>query len=269
MAHFRENHFVTILLVLLIFIFIALSVYKVVKDPADHVRSDGLSSDNQKTVAEEGRAFDGAISTANKANKVVDYYAYFPERHSEDERLPLLICVGEIGSNGMDNRDNSFWRNYCDRQRFVMIAPTFKYDRADWDTHQCFQFPSTWSGRALLRMIAQVEKEGAIYSQQLFLFGFSDGAQFAHRFALLYPELVKAVAAHAASGYTLPVRHVPTKYFISVAQNDTDRLERAQRFVDSAKELFINIRFHVAPSIGHRLSMEQIRESMEFFTEHY
>lgn len=57
---------------------------------------------------------------------------------------------------------------------------------------------------ALLRLMAELRAEGRVSPEPFDLSGFSGGAQFAHRFAWLYPGLVGRLCATAPGWWTFP-----------------------------------------------------------------
>lgn len=132
------------------------------------------------------------------------------------------------------------------------------------------------SDLALLKVLDDVaERFGTGRIDEIRLFGHSGGAQFAHRFSLLYPDLVKRQALAASGFYTMPDANaafpfglgeglrfsaldsegltIPTKVFIGDLdvqrdpqlrtgglldrQQGINRLERAQRFVIAVRAL--------------------------------
>lgn len=82
-----------------------------------------------------------------------------------------------------------------------VIAPLFDVD--NWPRYQRL-------GRlrradlALLDLLQQFQGEPMGQPAQIDLFGFSGGAQFAHRFAMLHPHLVGRLNVTAAGWYTFP-----------------------------------------------------------------
>lgn len=57
---------------------------------------------------------------------------------------------------------------------------------------------------ALLTLLDQLERQGLMHARRFDLFGYSGGAQFAHRFALLYPHRIRRLTLAAAGWYTFP-----------------------------------------------------------------
>ena len=98
--------------------------------------------------------------------------------------------------------------------------------------------------------------------------GISAGAQFAHRFALLYPVKCKAVAAHAAGGYNLPHRKVRTRFLITVGDRDNKEISRvdfAVIFVKACQKKNINAQLKILQGIGHWQTPQQNEMSRQFF----
>ena len=83
----------------------------------------------------------------------------------------------------------------------VVVAPLF--DRATWPRYQQLVKKGR-ADRALIALTASLRREGMIAGERFELFGFSGGAQFAHRFAMLRPERVTRLTVAAAGWYTFP-----------------------------------------------------------------
>jgi pimeloyl-ACP methyl ester carboxylesterase len=83
----------------------------------------------------------------------------------------------------------------------TLILPHFS--EAEWPRYQRAACPrrADW---ALLRLISALEAEGRIAAGPFDLSGFSGGAQFAHRFAWLYPDRVGRLCATAPGWWTFP-----------------------------------------------------------------
>ncbi len=83
----------------------------------------------------------------------------------------------------------------------AVIAPLF--DAHDWPRYQ----QVVHKGRAdlaLLALMGELRSRGIWRTPSFDLAGYSGGAQFAHRFAMLYPDLVRRLTVAAAGWYTFP-----------------------------------------------------------------
>ncbi len=154
--------------------------------------------------------------------------------------LPVTTYIPPVGQinqpvqvlfvlHGMYDKGSRFslpLQSYVIKNHLLMLAPTFTYNTN-------FKDPNTVKtediklGAKLNQILVEVT---AISHQNLngkaLLYGFSRGAQLAHRYALLYPTRVAGVAVLSAGAYTLPEANfnnqpLPFPYGISDLSNYT------------------------------------------------
>ncbi|HIC82642.1 MAG TPA: hypothetical protein EYP07_17010 [Kiloniellaceae bacterium] len=82
-----------------------------------------------------------------------------------------------------------------------VIAPLF--DERAWPRYQQVVRKGR-ADHALLALMAELRLTGIWTTRSFELAGFSGGAQFAHRFAMLYPQLVSRLTLSSAGWYTFP-----------------------------------------------------------------
>lgn len=86
--------------------------------------------------------------------------------------------------------------------------------------------------QALLSLLSIVQDMGLAETNRIVLFGYSGGAQLAHRFAMLYPQRVDALHVAAAGWYCLPDVSIPFPVGIGPADTalkvDVPALAQAQ-----------------------------------------
>lgn len=82
-----------------------------------------------------------------------------------------------------------------------VVAPEF--DEARWPLYQQAVRKGR-ADRALLALLEELRLAGIWRTPRVELFGYSGGAQFAHRFAMLHPHLVGRLSLAAAGWYTMP-----------------------------------------------------------------
>jgi len=130
----------------------------------------------------------------------VPYYCYVPSRIDPAAR-PL------ISVHGISRRASSHIKAFApwaERTGRVLIAPLFaqsycrRYQKVVVDKRR-----ADW---ALLAVLRDIEGAKGLTIDRFDLFGFSGGAQFGHRLALLYPERIGRLAIASAGWYTLPDR---------------------------------------------------------------
>ncbi len=83
----------------------------------------------------------------------------------------------------------------------IVIVPHFTAQ--NWPVYQRITRRAR-PDRALLAMLATLRTMAPELREPVDLFGFSGGAQLAHRFAMLYPERIGKLQLGAAGWYTLP-----------------------------------------------------------------
>ncbi len=127
------------------------------------------------------------------------YYVYMPR--SGGAGAPLLVMVHGISRNAKAQA-NAF-AEYCERAGVVMAVPVFGVEARDYQR-------LGRSGRgpradaALDAVIEEVAMRTGCRASTFHLFGFSGGAQFAHRYALAHPHRVNRCVVVGSGWYTFP-----------------------------------------------------------------
>lgn len=133
------------------------------------------------------------------------YWTAIP--HQPRGSQPPLVAVHGVQRGARDMAE-AFGAAAAARGQ-VVIAPVF--DKHAWPAYQRVVI----GGRADLALIAlldEVAHEGIADTRRFRLFGYSGGAQFAHRFAMLYPHRIADLVAAAAGWYTMPSVDAPFPY---------------------------------------------------------
>lgn len=94
----------------------------------------------------------------------------------------------------------------------VVIAPEFT--KETWRIFQRITV-KTRPDIALLELLTFLRATNVIGSAPVEVFGFSGGAQLAHRFAMLYPHMISSLHISSAGWYTLPRSDIPYPYGLS------------------------------------------------------
>ncbi|MEA1958357.1 MAG: hypothetical protein U9N44_01605, partial [Chloroflexota bacterium] len=207
-----------------------------------------------------------SIQTDNYANETLEYYYYIPSSVIYDAAVsyPLLIAVPGLSGHG-ENFVSQSMRDFAAENGFAVVAPSFQFDERNWDSQQSYQYPWVWSGDALIDIVEQVELDNGITFSDWYLFGFSAGAQFSLRFCVWQPDLCAACAAHGSGGTVIPEEYVDVAFFVTVGNQDTSRIPKAQAFYNAARYLGIDV-IYEEYGVGHQLSYGQIDDSLEFFS---
>lgn len=194
----------------------------------------------------------------------VTFFFYLPPGRG---RLPVLVCTDGVPSDGARFMEPP-WKRFADAHGIAVLSLGFTFVAEDWEIKRSYQYPQAWSGRALRLVLRRLARSRPLDPRRLYLFGVSAGAQFSTRFALLYPRLVRAVAAHAAGGYNRPPRGVGFPILLTVGERDegeVTRVSMAKAFARSAKRKGIDISLEIVPGIAHRQTEGQDEMSRQFF----
>lgn len=208
------------------------------------------------------------ITTANPTNKNVKFYYYLPEdvliNPAENHNVMILVP----GLNG-DERGfiNSTFKDYAQKNKMIILIPKFVQNNADMHQYKSYQYPSAWSGKALMDVLKKFDASG-IKTGKLYMFGFSAGAQYVLRFALWQPALVTACMGHAPGCLTKPQKQIGVKLFITVGEKDIkDRILVHHEFLDAAKAFNIPIKAKIYKGLGHGFNNDQVLDCLNFFSE--
>lgn len=115
---------------------------------------------------------------------------------------PVLVMVHGISRNAAEHAFRAAtapqWTGH------TVIAPLF--DATTFGHYQSLsaghdQHPAD---QGLIALLDQLSASGVIAHDRIELFGFSGGAQFAHRFAMKHPERIRFLSLAAAGWYTMP-----------------------------------------------------------------
>lgn len=141
-----------------------------------------------------------------RSDPAQEYLVYLPP--TAGENAPLLVTVHGVSRNADEHV--RLLSAYCDQYGVVLVAPLFSAE--DFPKYQQLGHAGQ-SKRADLMLnaiIAEAAAVAGIECESFYLFGYSGGAQFAHRYLMAHPHRVAAAVVAGAGWYTLPN---PTRRF--------------------------------------------------------
>ncbi len=128
----------------------------------------------------------------------LECWLYVPE--NLDASLAPLVAVHGVG-RGARNQASQFMQRAQAQGRLV-IAPVFDAQR--WPGYQRIAAHGQRADLALLTLLDSVTFQTGVSTRRVVMFGYSAGAQFAHRFAMLHPHRLEHLCVCAAGWYTWP-----------------------------------------------------------------
>ena len=144
------------------------------------------------------------------------YLLYVPRKGGEN--APVFVTVHGISRDAIEQA--YMYADLAERYGVVMIAPYFSEP-----PFSDYQFLGR-NGRgqradlALDKIADEVGKLTHARTDKLYLFGYSGGGQFVHRYTLAHPGRVAKVAIGAAGWYTFPDPDLPYPYGLKVSRKD-------------------------------------------------
>ena len=130
----------------------------------------------------------------------VKYHLYLPSTLGAAART--FIAVHGITRNSEEQAH--FFAPFAERYGVVLIAPLFSEDRFRDYQRLGREGKGERADYALDNIIGEVVSLSSIRTSKLYLFGYSGGGQFVHRYAMAHPARVARIAVAAAGWYTFP-----------------------------------------------------------------
>jgi pimeloyl-ACP methyl ester carboxylesterase len=155
------------------------------------------------------------------------YYMYVPSKGGL--RAPLLVSVHGLSRNAKDLAEKFI--PWAEEYGVVVLAPLYSREKhGDYNfLGQSGKFSR--SDRVLLRLVDEAGRLSGADTEQLYLFGYSAGGQFVHRFAFAYPERVRRVVVGAAGSYTFPDPAVSFPFGLAPIEELLDLRMEAAKFL--------------------------------------
>lgn len=169
----------------------------------------------------EDPAYRPDLRAGNNGLRYIDgqlFYLYVPQAVL-DNPADARILVTVHGHNGrLDSYDGERivrrtglrWAGLAEQNGWVVLSPQFDANRFGNDYQRLNLGGELRADRRLHELVMLVgELLPGIRTERLLLFGFSGGAQFVHRYAMLHPARVERAVAAGAGWYSFPDPDLP------------------------------------------------------------
>jgi poly(3-hydroxybutyrate) depolymerase len=137
--------------------------------------------------------------TLNERSKQI-YYLYVPHRIKHPGRL--FVTVHGISRNAREHAER--FAPLAEQQGVVLVAPRFSRRRFASYQRLAPRAAGQRSDAMLDRIVSEVREQVDLPEAPLYLFGYSGGGQFVHRYAIAHPARVARAVIGAAGWYTFP-----------------------------------------------------------------
>ena len=152
----------------------------------------------------------------------LSYYLFCPENLSSETKV--IVCVHGISRDA--KQQITAFQQQANNYNHAIIAPLFskKY-------YQGYQRLETGaagytSSEALNKILHDVHEKYAIKTDNITLFGYSGGAQFSHRYAMLYPEKINKLIVCASGWFTYPDENIKYPYGLKGIQDSVTSMAK-------------------------------------------
>jgi pimeloyl-ACP methyl ester carboxylesterase len=176
-----------------------------------------------KDIIADGQVLERTLADGSKAR----YFLYVPP--SVSSHPPLFVTVHGISRNAREHA--RLFAPFADQYGVVVLAPLFPAQAYDDYQRLGRKGDAEHAGRVLEAMVDEVGRLTGAKTERFFLFGYSGGGQFAHRYAMAHPERVGAYAVGAAGWYTFPDLHLPYPHGIKPSKSRPDMRMVPKRFL--------------------------------------
>ncbi len=147
-----------------------------------------------------------------------------------------------------------------------VVAPLFERERfGKYQLLQARKAHKFASDRALFELLRRLETSAKIATEKLLLFGFSGGAQMAHRLAMLHPRRIDRLCVASAGWYLLPDPETPYPYGLGggcpVAVSGDDFLDVPMTVLVGSRDTRIDASVRQDPLIVDRQGTNRLRRA--------
>lgn len=134
-----------------------------------------------------------------------EYFTYVPQCARASS--PVVVLVHGITRNAAEHVFR--FVGEAEKAGAILIAPLFTKQAYGQYQQVVDRHGGMRADLALFDILDAVADQTGASVKRIHLFGFSGGAQFAHRFMMLHPDRVAAIAVAAAGWYTFPDPALP------------------------------------------------------------
>lgn len=146
------------------------------------------------------RRIDTGFLRVSGSRPALDYFLHLPPGAGRASRV--LVAVHGVSRNAHEHIE--CLRGLADHHGMVLVAPIFAASSFSDYQRLGREGLGPRADLALIRVLVEVGMQNGLDTSQVDLFGFSGGAQFAHRFAYAHAQRVRRLVLGSAGWYTMP-----------------------------------------------------------------
>lgn len=143
---------------------------------------------------------------ASRFDQRCSYCLYVPQSYTPHGTTPLPLVVLVHGTHRSAQRYRDSFADFAESNACLVLAPLFPAgieEPGELSNYKFIRYRDIRFDHVLLGIIDEVGETYRVDTQRFCLFGFSGGAHFAHRFAYLHPQRLRAVSIVAPGMVTV------------------------------------------------------------------
>jgi pimeloyl-ACP methyl ester carboxylesterase len=196
-------------------------------------------------------------SRAYRHQTPTEYYLYPPDNYVPDGKWSLFIGLYGEGESSRDCYKQ--WQRYAEEYKFVLLCPKLVEEEG--------AFSIAGGEQTISRVLSEVYKQ-VVVDDRFFVAGYSAGGDFALAYAYRYPNAIVGVSVISAENFPQPSSQgIDLPVLITVGDRDDERVEAAQDFSEAMEARGFAARLVVLPGVGHQLSGDATRLTLDFFKQ--
>ncbi len=187
-----------------------------------------------------------------------EYYLYAPTSGVCSGPCPLFIFIH--GSMSSGTGDFVMWKNYADKEGFILLAPHFE---------GYYDLQERGEDERLIKIVDEVHRHNPIDRKRVLLCGFSRGAMFAYRFAMRHPSFAHTVAVLNGGDFPSPVAASSSqsaRFYIATGSVDPLFAGQHEPNVRALRDAGYQVIAHEAKGVGHSIPTASVTHILKFFS---
>ena len=148
------------------------------------------------------------LRRALRSDTTLQYLLYVPAQGGAG--APVFVTAHGVSRNAVEHA--TLFMPFAEHAGVVLVAPYFDPDGNEDYQRLGRQGRGHRADQVLDAIVAEVRQLTGAKPGKIHLFGFSGGAQFAHRYTLAHPDRVARAVITAAGWYTFPDSTTPYPY---------------------------------------------------------
>ena len=195
------------------------------------VRRRSLASGARPQSLRVGRV----TEVVSRADRNQHYFAYVPKAGGAG--APVFVSVHGVSGNALEHAER--FAPFCEQAGAVLVAPLFQGESARDFQRLGREGRGSRSDHGLETILEEVLSRTGAEAGPFRMFGFSGGAQFAHRFAMAHPGRVAGLAIASAGWYTFPSPRKRYPYGIAYSRQLPDVRIDLEEFLQIPIRVFV------------------------------